>query len=210
MHHLHHHVLVRVLCTVEALLTHTPSVTPLSYGLWESMGFRDVTKNRPKILIKIRRKKTLSLICMTEVISNLGCSRCLRSLQPYLPSKWCQNHLKLVCNWIIHVFNISVDEARAMVETLTPLFLRRLWVDQLDAWLRALGQGCRSVLHEKNAKIKFISMGFESHKGYVLWGITDVWVINQVSPHTRLVTWKMYGVRESMGYRSYGLRGLRL
>ena len=32
------------------------------------------------------------------------------------------------------------------------------------------------------------------HMGYGLWGIADVWVIDWVSLHTKLVTKKAYGV----------------
>jgi len=57
-------------------------------------------------------------------------------------------------------------------------------------------------------KISFIGMGLDhkwSDYGHGLWGITEVWDIHWVSPHTRLVTRKVYGVRETMGFRSHGL-----
>ena len=50
--------------------------------------------------------------------------------------------------------------------------------------------------------------GFWVIRAYGLWGIADVWVMDQVSLHTTLVTKNSYGLLHIMGYESYGLRGL--
>jgi hypothetical protein len=45
---------------------------------------------------------------------------------------------------------------------------------------------------------------------YGLWVIGELWVMGQNSLRTKLVTMKMYGLSESMGYERYGLRESRL
>jgi hypothetical protein len=52
--------------------------------------------------------------------------------------------------------------------------------------------------------------GFLRRHQYGLWSITEVWVIDRNLLQTKLVTRKIYGLLEIMGYEGYGLRGLRL
>jgi len=59
-------------------------------------------------------------------------------------------------------------------------------------------------------KLYYIHVWVLGHGGYGVLGIAVVWVIDWVSPHTKLVIRKTYGVLGSMGYQSYGLGGSRL
>src|SRR5260221_3848207 len=74
---------------------------------------------------------------------------------------------------------------------------------------------CMPLLHNScplYSTIQFVqeNVWVLSHKGYGLLSIADVWVIDRVFPHTKLVTKKSHRVLRSMGYQSYGLRELRL
>ena len=45
---------------------------------------------------------------------------------------------------------------------------------------------------------------------YGLWVMGELWVMGPISPQTKSVTQKMYGLWGGMGYESYGLGGIRL